>query len=95
VTVNARIRNLGTGDASNVEVLFKVNGLELGRRTIAVIRAGGSATASIQWGNVKHLQGVHIVVVTADPANTIKETNENNNQATRVVEVRGNKIRPR
>jgi hypothetical protein len=94
VTIHARIHNLGTGDAANVEVRFEVDGAEIGRTTIASIPAGGSATTSILWGNVKHLQGTHTVVVTADPDNDIEETDEGNNAANRLVEVRGNKIRP-
>jgi hypothetical protein len=95
VTINARIHNLGTGDASNVEVKFVVDGSERGRTTISTVPAGGSATTSLLWGNVKHLQGLHTVVVTADPDNDIEETNEANNTATRQVEILGNKIRPR
>ncbi len=95
VTINATIHNLGTGDASNVEVLFEVDGVEVGRDTIPSIPAGGTGTASALWGSVKHLQGLHTVVVTADPGNEIEETNEGNNTASRQVEVVGNKIRPR
>jgi hypothetical protein len=94
VTINATIHNLGTGDASNVEVLFEVDGVEVGRDTIPSIPAGGTGTASALWGSVKHLQGLHTVVVTTDPGNEIEETNEGNNTASRQVEVVGNKIRP-
>jgi hypothetical protein len=48
-------------------VLFVVDGAEIGRDTIPSIPAGGTGTASVLWGSVKHLQGLHTVVVTADP----------------------------
>jgi len=95
VTINARIHNLGTGAASNVAVQFIVDGAEIGRTTIPSIPAGGSATTSFLWGSLKQLQGTHTVTVVVDPENEIEEPNENNNNASRQVEVVGNKIRPR
>jgi hypothetical protein len=93
VTINAKIHNLGTGAASNVEVQFIVDGVEIGRTTVPSIPAGGSATTSFLWGSMKQLQGTHTVTVTADPDDDIEETSETNNSASRQVQVIGNKIR--
>jgi hypothetical protein len=92
VTITATIRNVGGVDASNVAVRFEDNGTPIAPdQTITRIPAGSSRTASVVW-NTKHLKGEHTLTVTADPANSIDETNEGNNSASRTVLVRGNKV---
>ena len=91
-TITATVRNLGSVAASGVAVRFTDNGAQIGSvQTIATIPAGGSATASAVWGT-KGLKGERTIVVTADPANAIAESDEANNTAARTVTVRGNKV---
>ncbi len=92
VTITATVRNVGRVGASGVAVRFSVDGVEVGRRTIASIPAGASATALVSW-STKHRDGEHTATVTADPANEIDEENEANNEASRSFVVHGNQVR--
>jgi hypothetical protein len=91
-TITATVRNLGTAGANAVAVRFTDNGVQIGSvQTIASVAAGGSGTASVLW-STKGLKGEHTIVVTADPANAIAESDEANNTASRTVTVKGNKV---
>jgi hypothetical protein len=92
VGITANVRNVGRVAASDAEVRFSVDGVEVGTRTIRSIPAGGSATASVTW-TTKHLDGEHTATVTLDPANTLDEESEANNEASRSFVVHGNKVR--
>lgn len=93
VTVTATVRNIGKADASGVGVRFSVDGRPLGPdRTIALIAAGGSGTATATW-RVSEPEGVHVLRVEADPAGAIPEMSETNNAAELKVRVRENKAR--
>jgi hypothetical protein len=91
-TITATVRNLGDLAAASVPVRFTDNGAFIGQATIASIAAGGSGTASVVWSTRK-LKGQRTIVVTADPLDAIAESDESNNAATRVVTVKGNKVR--
>ncbi|HEV8534886.1 MAG TPA: S8 family serine peptidase [Candidatus Limnocylindria bacterium] len=92
-TIAATIRNVGDVGASNVAVRFLVDGAQLGAdKTIASIAAGGTGVASTIW-DTKHVQGDHVITVVADPASAISEIREDNNSASRIVNVRGNRVR--
>jgi hypothetical protein len=92
VTITATVRNIGTAAAANVPVRFTDNGTQVGTvQTIATIPAGGSGSATVAW-DTKGIKGDRTIAVTADPANVIRELNEDNNSATRVVSVKGNKV---
>jgi len=92
VTITATIRNIGTAATANVPVLFTDNGTAVGSvQTIASIAAGGSGTATVGW-DTKGIKGDRTIAVTADPTNVIRELSDDNNSATRVVTVKGNKV---
>ena len=93
ITVTATVRNLGSGSAQNVAVRATDNGTQIGGvQTIASIPAGGSGTAAFVW-DTKGINGDRTLVVTADPANAIRELDEANNSVTATVTVKGNKVR--
>ena len=92
-TITATVRNVGEVLAAAVPVRFTDNGAQIGSvQTIASIPAGGTGTASVAWSTQK-LKGDRTIVVAADPADAIAELDEANNSATRVVTVKGNKVR--
>jgi len=92
VTITATVRNVGTDAASNVAVRFTDNGTPIGAdQIIASIAAGATGTASVVW-NTKGLKGDRTIVVSVDPANAIRESNETNNSVTGTVTVKGNKV---
>lgn len=93
ITVTATVRNIGEAAASNVLVRFTDNGTQIGDvQTIASIPAGSSGTASVTW-NTKGINGERTVAATADPGGAIPESAEDNNSATVVVTIKGNKVR--
>jgi ABC-type Na+ efflux pump permease subunit len=49
VTITATVQNVGTGDASNVNVAFSIAGAVIDTKVIPSIVAGGSSTAQITW----------------------------------------------
>jgi hypothetical protein len=92
VTITATVHNVGTEDADNVLVRFTDNGTQIGTDAlITTIAAGGTGTASVVW-KTKGLKGDRTIAVTADPKDTIREIDETNNSASRVVTVKGNKV---
>jgi hypothetical protein len=91
VTIVVTVHNLGTADATSVPVRISVDGTQLGQPTIPFVAAGSFARASTQW-DTKGVKGDHTITATADPANAIAESNEQNNSASIVVTVKGNTI---
>jgi hypothetical protein len=92
VTITATVHNVGTDSASNVAIRFSDNGTQIGSdQVIAAIAAAGTGTASVVW-NTKGLKGDHTLAVTADPANAVREADETNNSASRIVTIKGNKV---
>ena len=91
-TLTASVSNMGTEAASNVTVRF-LDGQALiaNSSPVASLAAGATAQTSISW-NTRGLNGDHIITAIADPANTVAESNENNNRGTITVTIRGNKV---
>lgn len=87
VTITATIRNIGTGDALNVQVGFYDGASLIGIKKIGLIKAGGTGTASIQWKATP--AGDHLIRVLADPNNKISESDETNNEASKTITVSG------
>ncbi len=90
--LTATVANIGTGPAENVVVRFVDGATPIANSTpVASIPAGGSAQVSIDW-NTRGQNGQHVITAIADPANTIRESNEANNSAQRTITIRGNKV---
>ncbi|RCV64979.1 PKD repeat-containing protein, partial [Methanophagales archaeon] len=85
VTINATIGNLGTANAADVIVQFfdgtPTDDTQIGtNQTIATLNAGENKTVSVVWATTGEA-GDNCIWVVADPADTIKEPDEENNQA--------------
>jgi hypothetical protein len=92
VKVTATVHNTGTDVANGVAVRFSDNGTQIGTdQVIATIGGGGVGTASVTW-DTRGIRGDRTIAVTADPADTIRESNEANNSASTVVTVRRNQV---
>ena len=92
VTITATVANIGYRAASSIGVRFAVDGVvQTPDRSIASLSAGGSASVSIQWRS-QGKPGTHSVLVTVDPLNTIRESDETNNGGAGTFFVRGNKV---
>jgi parallel beta-helix repeat protein len=89
ISITARIHNNGNGVAENVLVKFfdgpPTNQKEIGHDTINEIKSYDSEALTIVW---KATSGSHIIYVSIDPANTIIETNEQNNIAQKSINVK-------
>ncbi len=90
ITVSADVHNLGDADASSVLVRFFDGPPSMSNqigpdRVIPFIPHGGAFPTSIVW--TAEPPGVHLICAVADPASTILELNESNNQACDQIEV--------
>jgi hypothetical protein len=92
ITITGRVANIGYRPASNVGVRFAIDGVAQGSdRVITSLAPGASADVSISYATQGH-PGSHTVVVTADPTNAIRESDETNNAGTATFFVKGNKV---
>jgi parallel beta-helix repeat protein len=85
VNVTATLHNIGTIDAYIVLVAFYDSGKLIGNGTINVIPSGATANIIVSWNAMPW--GWHTIKVVVDPANTIAEVNENNNEASKRIYV--------
>lgn len=85
VTINATIKNQGLLDASNVTVEFFDFGVSIDQQLIANLASGGSeeVTLSATFPD----DGFRLLTVNIDPANTIEELFEDNNEASQVIQI--------
>ena len=90
ITITATIYNVGSVDANNVLVSFYVDTIsastKIGDATIATLSAGSFTNVSINW-DTSGYAGVHTIYVYADPSDTISESDETNNIASKDITV--------
>lgn len=90
VTINATVYNSGLGEASNINVSFYDGspgpGNNIANFTITNISASGSQNASINWTSII---GTHDIYIIVDPDNSIVETDDANNNASKTINVSG------
>ena len=88
VTVTAFVRNNGTKDLRDVEVVFSDiydNTVAWTAKRIINVSAGGSFGATVTWN--AQGGGRHQIAVMADPGNAIEEISEQNNNASKGLTV--------
>lgn len=85
VTVSALITNQGVTGASSIDVTFLDFGTQIGQVTIASLGVGQSASVSVVTSFPS--ASFRLITVKVDPTNTITELNENNNEASQVLQV--------
>lgn len=90
VTINAAVYNNGSGDATNINVSFYDGSAgpdnNIANLTIINISAGTSQNASINWTSII---GTHDISIEVDPENSIVETDDGNNIASKSINVSG------
>jgi subtilase family serine protease len=78
-TFTAPIKNIGDMVVRTpFYVYFYVDGKVTGSRILSYILPGQTITVHFPWPGVK---GAHVIKITADATNSIKESDENNNSA--------------
>lgn len=85
------VANNGNAQAAGIVVALRDGSTLLGYTTPASLARGASTTVYYAW-NTRSQNGTHTITATADPNNTIAESNETNNQAQRTVTIKGNKV---
>lgn len=88
VTINVTVFNSGLGDANNINVSFydglPDTGNNIANATIINISAGSSQNTTIYWNSII---GSHDISIQIDPENTIIETDDSNNNASKNIPV--------
>ena len=93
VTLTATVTNAGDGDAAASQTEFTLSdGTSLGTAETGALAAGASTTVSIGW-DTRGRNGDHVITATADVAEAVAESVEDNNLGELTVTVRGNKVR--
>jgi hypothetical protein len=93
IFLTGRIANIGSRTARNIGVRFAVDGVTQGAdRVIASLGPGAFADVTISYATHDR-PGTHTAVVTVDPTNAIRESDETNNAGKVTFYVRGNKVR--
>lgn len=91
-TIAATVANTGSANASNVVIRFNDDSTLIGNSgTVMTLAQGASTTLYITW-NTRSINGDHVVTAIADPSNKVAESNESNNQLSRTITIRGNKV---
>jgi hypothetical protein len=89
--LSVTVGNAGESDATGVVVEFRDGETVLGRAAPVSVPAGGSVPVSYTW-DTRGTNGDHLVTAVVDPADTVVESNESNNQISRNIAIRGNKV---
>ena len=84
VTVRVRVKNSGEIEASNVIVALYVNGREIERTSLYLVRPGSDQLVTFTW---RAVGGTPTLKVEIDPDNQIIEIFEDNNVKTTKVDV--------
>jgi len=92
ITLTATVANTGANDARPSLTEFRLDdGTLLGLVDTPAIAKGGTATVTLDW-KAAGVKGQHVITVTADRNNAVRESNETNNTATLTVTIKGNKV---
>ncbi len=84
LTINATIFNQGVSESGSFSVLFYDGSMEFYNVSLDSISAGGSANATGYWTT---LAGTHNITVRADPHNNTQDSDRDNNNASKLINV--------
>ncbi|AEH06474.1 CARDB domain-containing protein [Methanothermococcus okinawensis] len=84
--INATIKNIGTDNASSFNVVLKDNGNNVATKTVNSLNAKSTTTISFNWK--PSTEGAHNLTVVVDSSKQVNETNELNNQLSKMVYVK-------
>jgi hypothetical protein len=88
VTINVTVYNGGLGDASNINISLYDGSPGINNyivnTTISNISAGSSQNATFYWNSII---GTHNISIKVDPENTLVETDDSNNNASKTINV--------
>jgi subtilase family serine protease len=84
VTISVAVWNVGNLNATDVDVRFQRESVQIGETQLDLVPFGENRTVSVQWTSIR---GTHLIKVIVDPGNSILELNETNNQASKTITV--------
>jgi hypothetical protein len=90
-TLSATVANRGDADASDVVVRFRDGDTVIASSTPVDVPAGSDVTVTVGWDTAR-VKGDHRVTAVVDPDDTVPESDESDNELTRTISVRGNKV---
>jgi len=85
ITIFATVHNLGEKSAESITVHFYDDIARIGETQISYISHDSYGKASIEW--TAEGEGFHLIKIVVDPSNNIIEIDEENNEATRSIQV--------
>lgn len=90
--VNSLVSNKGNATAQNVSVTFLHGSRKFAESVIPVMAPGANEEVEASWSTDTASVGVHRVRVVVDLGNTIRESNETNNEASAKVDIKENPL---
>jgi hypothetical protein len=90
--VNTLISNKGNATAENVSVTFLHGSRKFAERVIPVMAPGDNEELEASWSTDTASVGSHNIRVVVDLANTIRESNETNNEVSAKVVIKENPL---
>lgn len=89
VRLSVTVHNTGDTNVSSVGVAFYLDSTatQIGSATLPAVLAGGSANATVTWSVGSTAAGAHTLLVAADPAGSVTESSEANNQGQKAFSV--------
>jgi hypothetical protein len=91
--ISTTVTNAGDGEAAaSVTRLTLADGTLVGSAETPAIGPGQATTVTVTW-NTRGLDGEHVITALADADGTVVEVDEENNEGTLRVTVRGNRVR--
>jgi subtilase family serine protease len=90
VTFKAKVRNGSTAKATSVKVRFFAGDVQLGEKIISSISANSYYSTSLTYKIPATMVGEQTYRLVVDPDNTIDESDESNNEATKIFTVLSN-----
>jgi subtilase family serine protease len=84
VTITVKVENRGREKATNFKLSLTIDGSQIGSTDIKELGMGNIASQDFAW---KAVLGSHEIVATADPANSVIESNETNNSRSRSIKI--------
>jgi hypothetical protein len=91
VMFTATVKNVGNAAAVASQTRFRIDGTTVATVVTPGLGPNQTANVSTTW-DTKHQAGDHVLVVSADSANAVQESNEGNNDGAFNFTVRGNRI---
>jgi len=92
ITIDIKVKNQGSGDASNFYVSLYADGTYLGKKQINGLAIGATTIATFtgdasKWSWIMQCDVDHTIKAVADSEKQVKESDEDNNEFSRIMKI--------